>query len=109
MPSLAKLVNPRSWLLFSLIEMSEAERDWLRFPSTEWKIFAGYRRFFDLTRKLQVVNDSAERTVKATEQVVGKTTIETIRQDMLLTNCEDRKIHPNRGKGKQSKAHLGKI
>ena len=99
----------RSWLLFSLLEMSEAEMDWLRFPSTEWVMFAGYRRFSKFVRKLQVVNDSAERAVKATEQVVGKTTIETVRQDMLLTNCEDRKINPNRGKGKQSKTHLGKI
>ena len=58
---------------------------------------------------MAVVNDAGERGVKGIQEVVGKTSIESLRQDMLLTTAEDRKLHPNRGAGMESKAKLAKI
>ena len=47
--------------------------------------------------------------MKAIQEVVGKTTLEPLRQDMMVTNSEERKLYPNRGKGKQTKAKMAKL
>ena len=83
--------------------------DWLKFNSSEWEKFSGYQKFSEFVKKLAVVNDAGERGVKGIQEVVGKTTKESLRQDMLVTTAEERKLHPNRGKGKVTKAKLAKI
>ena len=47
--------------------------------------------------------------MKGIQEVVGKTTSESLRQDMLVTNAEERKLHANRGKGESTKAKLAKV
>ena len=109
LPSLALFVGPRSRLLFSLLQLTPAELDWLKFPSEQWDRFSGYQKFAKFVKKLAVVNDAGERGVKAIQEVVGKTTLEPLRQDMMVTNSEERKLYPNRGKGKQTKAKMAKL
>jgi hypothetical protein len=58
---------------------------------------------------MAVVNDAGERGVKAIQEVMGRTTLEPLRQDMLVTHSEERKHYPNRVKGHQTKAKLAKI
>ena len=108
LPNLAEFVGERSHLLFSLFQFSEADMDWLKFPSSQWNMFTGYEKFLNIVQNLAVVNDAGERGVKAIQEVVGKTTKEALRQSMLLTTSEDRKKHPNRGKGKGTKEKLSK-
>ena len=60
-------------------------------------------------RKLLVVNDAGERGVKAIQEVVGRTTHEPLRQDMMVTHSEERKLFPHIGKGKQTKRKMAKI
>ena len=109
LPSLAQFVGPRSYLIFDLLGFSPAEMDWLKFPCTDWERFYGYQKFVNFASKVAVVNDAGERGVKGIQEVVGKTTKESLRQDMLLTNAEERKLHPNRGKGQGTKAMLAKL
>ena len=63
-PSLARLVNERSWLMFHLLEMGEDDTEWLREEVNLWERFDGYRRFRKFVVGLTVVNDPAERGVK---------------------------------------------
>ena len=109
LPSLASFVGPRSHLIFSLLEFSSSDMDWLKFDSSDWEKFSGYLKFSEFVKNMAVVNDAGERGVKGIQEVVGKTSIESLRQDMLLTTAEDRKLHPNRGVGMESKAKLAKI
>ena len=55
--------DSRSLLIFSLLEFSSAEMDWLKFPSSEWHKFSGYVKFLELVKKVAVVNDAGEREV----------------------------------------------
>ena len=71
--------------------------------------FSGYKKFFEFVKKLAVLNDAGESRAKGIQEVVGKTTKESLRQDILVTTAEERKLHPNRGKGKVTKAKLAKI
>ena len=109
LPNLALFVGPRSYLIFYLLKFSSAEMDWLKFGSEEWDKFSGYQKFAQFVTKLAVVNDAGERGVKGIQEVVGKTTLESLRQDMLVTNAEERKLHANRGKGESTKAKLAKV
>ena len=68
-----------------------------------------FLKFNNFAKNLTVVNDSGERGVKGIQEVVGKTSKESLRQDMLLVTAEDRKSHRNRGKGEGTKAKLAKI
>ena len=83
--------------------------DWLRFHCSEWEKFSGFLRFNHFAKNLAVVNDSGTRGVKGIQEVVGKTTKESLRQYMLLVTAEERKSHPNRGKSEGTQAKLAKI
>ena len=73
LPSLATFVGPRSYLIFSLLEFSPSDMDWLKFNSAEWEKFSGYKKFFEFVKKLAVLNDAGESRVKGMQEVVGKT------------------------------------
>ena len=57
LPSLSSLVGPRTWLLFNLLQLDEAELLWLTLPSNVWLDHLGFS-------SLGVVNDAGERAVK---------------------------------------------
>ena len=40
MPSLARFVGPKSWLIFKALNLSDAKLDWLKFRSCEWEKFS---------------------------------------------------------------------
>jgi hypothetical protein len=60
------------------------------------KQLAEFKKLLEFVKKLAVVNDAGERGVKGIQEVVGKTTKESLRQDMLLTTAEERKLHAKR-------------
>ena len=109
LPSMAQFVGPRSRLIFSLLQLSASDLDWLQFSSEQWDMFSGYKKFAMFVRKLAVVNDAGERGVKAIQEVVGRTTSESMRQDMLVTHSEERKKFPNIGPGHDTKSKLAKL
>ena len=71
--------------------------------------FSGNQRFTNFVQKLAVVNDAGERGVKAIQEVVSRTTSESLRQDMMVTHGEERKKFPNKGAGKETKRKLAKL
>ena len=104
--NLAELVGSRSRLVFSLLHLSDAELDWLKFPCDQWERFSGYQKFSNFVLKVAVVNDAGERGVKAIQEVVSRTTSEALRQDMMVTHGEERKKFPNKGTGRETKKKL---
>ena len=109
MPSLARFVGPKSWLIFKALNLSDAELDWLKFRSCEWEKFSGFKKFQHFVKHLAVVNDNGERGVKAVQEVIGRTRLEPHRQNLLLSIADERKSHPNRGKGNVTKEKLADI
>ena len=107
--NLAELTGSRSYLLFDLLSSSSSDLEWMKNPSSEWDKFPEFQRFSSFVTNLKVVNDAGERGVKAIQEVVHKSSHENVRQDMLLSNAEDRRKHKNKGTGEATKAKLSKI
>ena len=83
--------------------------DWLQFSSCDWNKFTGYQKFSHFVLNVAVVNDGGERGVKGIQEVVSKTKKEDLRQNMLLSNAEERKQYPNKGATNDTKKNLAKI
>ena len=64
LPSLSSLVGPRTWLLFNLLQLDEAELLWLTLPSNVWLDHLGFTKLSQFLSSLEVVNDAGERAVK---------------------------------------------
>ena len=64
LPSLSSLVGPRTWLLFNLLQLEEAELLWLTLPSNVWQDHLGFTKLSQFLSSLEVVNDAGERAVK---------------------------------------------
>ena len=63
-PSLAPLVNSKSYFIFASLGMQEDRiRDWLQIPVQFWPTQTCYRKFKEFCLQLTVVNDPAERAV----------------------------------------------
>lgn len=63
-PFLVSLIGPRSWLLFSLMGLSNSQIDWLQLPVEYWGLLENYRNIKSFINQLEVVNDCAERGIK---------------------------------------------
>ncbi|KZS19689.1 Uncharacterized protein APZ42_013858 [Daphnia magna] len=61
---LVDFIGSRSWLLFHLLNLGEEKLDWMQVPVKYWKITVGYRKLELIVRVVEVVNDSAERSVE---------------------------------------------
>ena len=59
LPSMAQFVGPRSRLIFSLLQFSASDLDWLQFSSDQWDMFSGYQRFATFVSKLAVVSQES--------------------------------------------------
>ena len=64
MPSLANFVGPNSWLLPTLLGLTDENMEWLQLDVGHWELMSSYRRFASLVSNLPVVNDPAERATK---------------------------------------------
>lgn len=64
LPLLSSLIGPRSWLLFSLMGLTNCQTDWLQLPPEYWGVLENYRSLKSFINRLEVVNDSAERGIK---------------------------------------------
>lgn len=64
LPFLSSLIGPRSWLLFSLMGLSNCQTDWLQLPVEYWDLMENYRTIKNFINQLEVVNDCAERGKK---------------------------------------------
>ena len=66
LPLLSSLLGPRSWLIFSLLGLTNSQ-EWLQLPPKYWDLISDYRVARDFCFNLQVVNDCAERAIKLVE------------------------------------------
>ena len=92
-PTLTSLIRQRSWLMFSLRNMTEVELAWLKQDVALWSKDPGFVRFSDFVKGLNVVNDSAERSIKLIQEYINTCQDEELRQDLMLAVAEDRKVH----------------
>lgn len=93
LPSLAQIVNSRSWLLFERLGMSSGDVAWLREDVEVWPLRAGFQTLKAFVDGLMVVNDPAERHVQLIQQFVDVAHEERRRQDDLLAVSATRKAH----------------
>ena len=61
LPSLSEFVGPRSWIIFTMLDVNVA---WMEHPPSQWEECNEFLRFQHLIKSLKVVNDCAERAVK---------------------------------------------
>ena len=92
-PTLASLVKAKSWLMFSMLNMTEEELGWLTKDVIYWSKDPGFLKFRDFVNNLTVVNDPAERSVKLVQEFVNTCQDEELRQDLLLSMAENRKVN----------------
>ena len=90
---LVKLIGPRSWTIFNMLNLQGERMDWLEKDVDCWILSEGYQEFERFSRGLRVVNDTAERGIKLIQDFVAKTTDEQLRQDMLLVVSEHHKLN----------------
>ena len=66
--------------------------EWLMLEPSQWPLMSGYRRYSKFVKKLIVVNDPAERGIKAIQDFIDAS--KEIRQDILFSTAEHRKMFP---------------
>ena len=93
-PQLCKFVGPYSWLLFSKLDLSEVECEWLQLDPAHWKLMSGYKKLKEFVENTTIVNDPAERGVALAANFRGSFEDENICQDNLVTVAESRKLVP---------------
>ena len=90
--SLVDYVGVESWLIFDILEHTERHVKWLFFPSCKWKIDPDYIAFQAFVKSLAVVNDAAERAVKAVQEVVLQLYDEKKLQKILMVKSKIDKL-----------------
>ena len=108
-PQLKHFVGPRSWLLFSKLELSEFDCEWLQLDPAVWKLMSGYQRFREFISNTTNVNDSAERGVALAADFRGSFEQENVCQDNLVTVAESRKLVPRDSKQSVKAQQMRKI
>ena len=94
MPSLAKFVGPKSWLLPHLLGLDAEDMEWLQLAVHQWPLTTGFKKFSKLVCKLLVVNDPAERGVKLVKDFINTTQNEDVMQSRMLSAGDQRKRYP---------------
>ena len=108
-PQLKHFVGPRSWLLFSKLELSEVDCEWLQLDPAVWKLMSGYQRFREFISNTTIVNDPAERGVALAADFRGSFEEENVCQDNLVTVAESRKLVPRDSKQSVKAQQMRKI
>ncbi|EFX81099.1 hypothetical protein DAPPUDRAFT_317765 [Daphnia pulex] len=89
---LTTFLGPRSWLLFSLLNLGDECFDWMYTPVDSWKNMAGYKKIEKIVRSFEVVNDYAERTIKLISDFKD-TVVKVTDQEYLFQVIEDHRTH----------------
>ena len=105
-PSMASLIKPKSWLMFSLLDMTDDDVNWLKKDVSDWPEDQGFVKFKEFVNGLTVVNDPAERSIKLVQEFVNTCQDEELRQDLMLAVSENRKV--NKVYKKSDLAEIGK-
>ena len=71
--------------------MSTEDMEWLQEDPSSWILSETYRSFVEFVKGLQVVNDPAERGIKAIEDFIDINQDEGVCQDLILAVAEHRK------------------
>ena len=79
--------------------------DWLMVAVTDWDKLYGYTKFRCFIEFMTIVNDPEEREVKLIQDFVESAQKEDVRQDLMLSVCEDRKNFPGRSTKKNQLRH----
>ena len=108
-PQLQHFVGPRSWLLFSKLELGPVDCEWLQLDPSLWKVLSGYQRFKEFVDNTTIVNDPAERGVALASDFRGSFQKESICQDNLVAVAESRKLVPKDTKQKVKAEQMKKI
>ena len=77
--------------MFNMLNMSTEDMEWLQEDPSSWILSETYRSFVEFVKGLQVVNDPAERGIKAIEDFIDISKDEGVRQDLILAVAEHRK------------------
>lgn len=105
-PSLATFVNGRSFLLWELLNHSQAKLAWLNQPANIWEQSAAYGELHFCVNNLCVVNDPAERIVQLAAQRIPTVRSEERLQETLLTVEELRRLAEDFHRGTFTKQQL---
>lgn len=89
-----EFIGEISWLFFYLINLNNSQ-DWLPLPPHFWPLMTDYRYARDLTMKLEVTNDCAERGMKLIGNFKDYTDDVEQRQYLLQVVEEYRKNFPS--------------
>ncbi|KZS02306.1 Uncharacterized protein APZ42_000705 [Daphnia magna] len=89
---LTTFLGPRSWLLFSLLNLGDECFDWMYTPVDSWKNMAGYKKIEKIVRSFEVVNDCAERAIKLISDFKD-TVVKVTDQEYLFQVIEDHRTH----------------
>ena len=96
-PSLHRLVNKNSWLIFNLLGL-DGKQEWLQTSCSMWHLFADFLKLREFSTNLSVTNDVAERGIRMISDFLNATNDETQRQALLQTVEHYREIVPNLNK-----------
>ena len=86
-PSLGAFVTERSWLLFSLLG---SQTNWLQDDPAVWPDSVEYENCQRFCKELEVVNDPAERAVKAVQETANMTRDPAHRDAVVVVMCDHR-------------------
>ena len=78
-------------LLANLTQKEEEQIDWLHASAENWENTTGYRKMEEIERAFEVVNDCAERDVKAMYDVKDVTVSSASNRTPKKTLAEDQK------------------
>jgi hypothetical protein len=89
---LLSFLGPNSWLFFHLLNAKDEILDWMKFPVDCWGEATGYDKLKNIARRLEVVNDCAERGVKLISDFKDSVT-NTEEQHYLFQVIEQHRVH----------------
>jgi len=91
-PLLSAFVTNRSWLFFSLVG---SEAMWLHDAPQDWPQNPDYQRLENIATHMLVVNDCAERNVKAITEYVHLTRNNMFLDQIILVGEDRRSLVPS--------------
>ena len=108
-PQLHNFVGTKSWLLFSKLQLSQIDCEWLQLEPAVWPLMSGYQSFRKFVTQTTIVNDPAERGVALAADFRGSFLDESVCQSNMVTVAESRKLVPRGSKQNVKAEQMKKI
>ena len=89
-PSLSDFITARSWRIFDLLNVAMPKLHWLTLSPTQWNQFESFLYMRSFIEDMQVVNDAAERAVKAVGEFAHMTRRAVDRDEVVLVANDHR-------------------